>query len=430
MATILAQIACDGSSLPQGSPCSPVISNLIGHIVDIRLARLAKKHKCRYSRYADDITFSTNLKNFPCDLAVQVDSGSHMWALGDELLQEISNVGFSANLTKTRMQKRQSRQVVTGLIVNNYVNTPIEYYKLIRSMCDHLFRSGAYFRMEPAVFRGGALTDPPVQVVFTEVGVLQGMFAHLLNVKQASLGKKASKSPIILTKDAPAYAKLYRRFLFFKYFISNNRPIVVTEGKTDAVYLRSALEQLAPVFPALIDSDRNLKIDFFKYSESNRNYLGLGGGTGDLVAFISNYKRSLKSFGYKPLMHPVIVCIDNDDGAASIFLTMKNQFNISISHSSADLFYNITDNLYLIKTPPKGTKSKTFIEEFFEDQVLATQYNGKTFDPNKEHEEGGKYGKQIFAEKIVRPNKGSINFGGFDAIFERIVAVLADYKAP
>jgi RNA-directed DNA polymerase len=64
-ATVLAQIACHQNSLPQGSPCSPVISNLIGHVLDIHLGKLAFHNGCTYSRYADDITFSTNKGPFP-----------------------------------------------------------------------------------------------------------------------------------------------------------------------------------------------------------------------------------------------------------------------------------------------------------------------------------------------------------------------------
>lgn len=64
VATVIAQIACHNNELPQGSPCSPIISNLIGHLLDVRMANLAKKAKCTYSRYADDLTFSTNKKIF------------------------------------------------------------------------------------------------------------------------------------------------------------------------------------------------------------------------------------------------------------------------------------------------------------------------------------------------------------------------------
>ncbi len=58
VATVLAQIACCGNSLPQGSPCSPVISNLIAHLLDMRLVRLAFQTGVTYSRYADDLLIS------------------------------------------------------------------------------------------------------------------------------------------------------------------------------------------------------------------------------------------------------------------------------------------------------------------------------------------------------------------------------------
>jgi RNA-directed DNA polymerase len=69
VATIVAQIACFENVLPQGSPCSPVIADMLAHILDVRLVRLAKKHKLTYSRYADDLTFSTNARAFPTALA-------------------------------------------------------------------------------------------------------------------------------------------------------------------------------------------------------------------------------------------------------------------------------------------------------------------------------------------------------------------------
>ncbi|NJN91776.1 MAG: RNA-directed DNA polymerase [Leptolyngbyaceae cyanobacterium SL_5_14] len=71
VATIFAQIACFKKSLPQGSPCSPVISNLIGNILDTHLVRLAARTGCTYTRYADDLTFSTNKRCFPRSIAIQ-----------------------------------------------------------------------------------------------------------------------------------------------------------------------------------------------------------------------------------------------------------------------------------------------------------------------------------------------------------------------
>ncbi|MGI6510061.1 MAG: reverse transcriptase domain-containing protein [Erysipelotrichaceae bacterium] len=64
VSTIIAQLACHDGKLPQGAPTSPMISNLIFNIVDLRILALAKKYKLDYTRYADDLSFSTNNKAF------------------------------------------------------------------------------------------------------------------------------------------------------------------------------------------------------------------------------------------------------------------------------------------------------------------------------------------------------------------------------
>lgn len=114
-ATILAQIACNENKLPQGSPCSPVISNLIGHILDMRLVELAFQQGCTYTRYADDLTFSTNKLDFPTAIAVPKEGDPHGWLPGSGLQNIVKKCGFSLNEKKTRLQYRDSRQEVTGL---------------------------------------------------------------------------------------------------------------------------------------------------------------------------------------------------------------------------------------------------------------------------------------------------------------------------
>ncbi|MGQ7122368.1 reverse transcriptase domain-containing protein, partial [Escherichia sp. HC-CC4] len=65
IATVIAKIACYNNELPQGSPCSPVITNLITHSLDIKLAAIASRNSSTFTRYADDITFSTRKGEFP-----------------------------------------------------------------------------------------------------------------------------------------------------------------------------------------------------------------------------------------------------------------------------------------------------------------------------------------------------------------------------
>ena len=120
VATVIAQIACHEKTLPQGSPCSPIISNLVAHLLDMRLVKLASQSGCTYSRYADDLTFSTNKKDFPADIARPSgteDAASHFWLPGEALRKVINRTGFCINAKKTHQMYRVSRQNVTGLVV-------------------------------------------------------------------------------------------------------------------------------------------------------------------------------------------------------------------------------------------------------------------------------------------------------------------------
>ncbi|MEZ5781173.1 MAG: reverse transcriptase domain-containing protein [Rhizobiaceae bacterium] len=114
VATLIAQIACHNNQLPQGSPCSPPISNFIAHIMDIHLNKLARKNRCTYTRYADDLTFSTNEKEFPSKIASLVNGTTDRWAAGDGLVSRVHRAGFQLNVAKTRMQYKDSVRIRPG----------------------------------------------------------------------------------------------------------------------------------------------------------------------------------------------------------------------------------------------------------------------------------------------------------------------------
>lgn len=109
--------------LPQGAPTSPIITNMICDTLDRRLAGLARRFGLRYSRYADDITFSSMHY-------VYAEKGEFR----KELARIIGSQGFTINDTKTRLQKRGSRQEVTGIIVSDKLNVTKKYVREIRSL--------------------------------------------------------------------------------------------------------------------------------------------------------------------------------------------------------------------------------------------------------------------------------------------------------
>lgn len=109
--------------LPQGAPTSPIITNMICDTLDRRLNGLAKRFGLRYTRYADDITFSS-MHN------VYAEDG----VFRKELTRIITDQGFTINDSKTRLQKRGTRQEVTGLVVCEKVNVSREYVRDLRNL--------------------------------------------------------------------------------------------------------------------------------------------------------------------------------------------------------------------------------------------------------------------------------------------------------
>jgi len=427
VATIIAQIACHENILPQGSPCSPIIADMIAHLLDVRLAQLAKKHRLTYSRYADDLTFSTSQLTFPSAVAAPVASGGPDWALGGELLDVIKNAGFEVNPEKTRMQFRMSRQLVTGLTVNAKVNIRPEYYRWARAMCHSVFKTGSYHR--PSIAADAAEDETPDKL--SSLDVLEGIMSHIHHVKDTI----DDRERLIKRKQATAARKLYARFLRYRYFVRLERPLIVCEGKTDNIYLKYAIKKLTAFHPKLgsvAGGKFASAITFFNYNNRAHDILDLGGGAQDLKYFFikGRYKHDIQGFGHRPLKHPIVVLIDNDDGIKSIFKTLKDNFDISIDLKTSDSFYHVTDNLYLIKTPEMGASGVSRIEDFFDQGLLKTEIDGKKFNPSKEHGADGEYGKHVFAEKVVRPNAAKIDFSGFAPLLERIVAVIDHYTPP
>lgn len=109
--------------LPQGAPTSPIITNMICDTLDRRLAGLAKRFGLHYTRYADDITFSSMHY-------VYSENGEFR----KELVRIIKSQNFTINETKTRLQKHGSRQEVTGIIVSDKLNVTRKYVREIRSL--------------------------------------------------------------------------------------------------------------------------------------------------------------------------------------------------------------------------------------------------------------------------------------------------------
>jgi RNA-directed DNA polymerase len=134
-ASVLARICCDGDRLPQGAPTSPVIANMVCARLDGQLLQLARRSNCMYTRYADDLSFSTRKREFPDELA-RPDGGwtGRKVKLGSALVKVLRTNGFFANEDKTRLQFKTLHQDVTGIVVNQGPNVRRSFVRQIRAM--------------------------------------------------------------------------------------------------------------------------------------------------------------------------------------------------------------------------------------------------------------------------------------------------------
>ena len=313
IATVIAQIACYQGKLPQGAPSSPIITNLITRILDYRIVKIAKKYRFTYSRYADDMTFSTNRELNSNKLRASKELDNFL----TELEEVIISSGFEINPKKTRLSNNMQRQEVTGLVVNKKINVKREYIKNTRAMAFQLYKDGAFeidknpgtinqltgrfaFIFQIEQYNNYLLYKKSLiqnnldsqkyllgrnsskkseskyywKYIFYNKDLRKELFdnkkhnTYNLPTEFYSIGKEQKKTYMSLFNSRE---KEYKKFLFYKYFFGNDKPIIVTEGKTDPRYIKAALKKLYHKYPELIEKVGNnfvFKIEFLNHTNT------------------------------------------------------------------------------------------------------------------------------------------------------------------
>lgn len=443
----IAKIACYNNGLPQGSPCSPVIANTIASILDIRLNKICKKYGCSYSRYADDITISTRKKQLPREIAEL--NGDNI-IVGKGIEKVILNSGFQINGSKTRVEFNHSRQSVTGLIVNAKINTRREYWRTARAQVNSVIKTGSY------VLDG---------VETSNLSILDGRlnFIYEIDKSNKSKKKKSNKEKYDAAKtkksnddkkaELTMREETYRKFLYYKYFYGNAKIEILTEGKTDVIYLKCAYKKLSNLFPVLYSStnENGQRWHLFNFKDKTSHLLGLNnsGGSDTWRQFVSDYDKEYKTFCKTTPKLPVILILDNDKGFNGL-LSILDQGSYCVDENGKKEvrdcireqtkgYWHLTHNLYLILTPIKkidvkekvGEKNEeesryTTIEDLFSQEELNWINNGKKFIKSNGRCGKGWYSKIVFATGI-RKKSGGVSFDGFKPIFNAIAAILNDY---
>ncbi len=131
LSTILAQICCldKNGPIPQGGITSPYISNMICRKLDARLSNYAKKNKLKYSRYADDMIFSSNFNHLDIILITK------------HIIGIIEEEKFTINSKKTKALTKNQPQSITGILVNEGLNVRRTYIRNIRAILHNCEKS-------------------------------------------------------------------------------------------------------------------------------------------------------------------------------------------------------------------------------------------------------------------------------------------------
>lgn len=129
---MIAKLCTLNNSLPIGAPSSPVLSNIIASHLDGILTSTAKSHGSFYTRYADDITFSTNRRSFSHGLVRRDEETKTGWVAGADLVAAVDSAGFSINPNKTRVLGKSDQQSVCGLTVNERLSIDRRLLRSIR----------------------------------------------------------------------------------------------------------------------------------------------------------------------------------------------------------------------------------------------------------------------------------------------------------
>ncbi|MSR56689.1 MAG: RNA-directed DNA polymerase [Planctomycetaceae bacterium] len=117
--------------LPQGAPTSPALANLSAFSLDLRLAGLARTFGARYTRYADDLTFSGD-EHFSRSLAVFIP-------LAEQIIRAER---FRTNKSKRHVVRDHQRQQVTGVVVNRHPNVARPDYDRLKAVLTNCIRRG------------------------------------------------------------------------------------------------------------------------------------------------------------------------------------------------------------------------------------------------------------------------------------------------
>lgn len=324
------------------------------------------------------------------------------------------------------MSSRDSRQVVTGLTVNRFPNVQEDYYKLARAMCNRLITTGSFDSKEYCIdyTDNCSVVGTSIPKPKNQMSVLEGRLNFAYFIRNRADSREDLQKVIKPTRTF----RTYQRFLFYKYFVANSKPLVITEGKTDISYLMSAIKASKKTIPYVVKhnstGENERLIEFFKSPKAVSSVLGIKGGTGHIGTFLILYRELIKKSPDNINHKPVILLFDSDNGLKNVLAIINQNFDVSIKKDDDEDFYQIYHNLYVVKTPvKKGNESN--IENSFPPSVTGQLVDGKLISFEENYDPATHIGKSRFA-RFVYEERETLDLSGIQKILKRIGNAIKD----
>ena len=336
------------------------------------------------------------------------------------------------------MHYNDSRQMVTGLIVNKKVNIKREYYKKLRAQCHSLFNNGFFYSdKDKSDINALQKLEGRLNFIF-----YAKTFENNLHKKEAEMHEKSIKNLKLLTgknkfydnkrnerycdvslvTNLTAIHNLYVQFLIYKYFIKSKNTTILCEGKTDNIYIKCAVDKLRE------KTDFKHQLTFIPHSKMLRHLTEYVGGTEKLKTFCINYKNIIEKFSKEKLPFPLIIIVDNDDAGRKVTAIKdkkKDKEDIFIPIDKNIKF--MPPNLYVLTLPCLPEAGNTIIEDYFDYKIK--NFEGKIFNHENQKCTDTEFGKSVFATQVVLKQRDSIDFSKFEPLLQEIDNIINDYSS-